>query len=56
VRADPDLAPLRADERFENVMSKFEPQQQAGIWGAISYQLNPKNSVIGRFMDERNKK
>lgn len=50
IRTDPDLENLRADERFANVMGKFDKGSSAsgGIMGWLSYQMNPKNSAIYR--------
>lgn len=35
LRADPDLAELRKDERFEMVLKRFEPKSSPGFFGAI---------------------
>lgn len=55
IRSDPDLSPLREDERFENVMRRFEPDRST-FWGRAQYELDPRNSVLGRFLNQQQQK
>jgi len=34
-RSDPDLAALRADDRFEGLMLRFEPRRPQGFFGGL---------------------
>mmetsp|Transcript_14717 Transcript_14717/g.41439 ORF Transcript_14717/g.41439 Transcript_14717/m.41439 type:complete len:211 (-) Transcript_14717:144-776(-) len=51
-RTDPDLAVLREDKRFEQLLSRFEPSRE-GPFGWLQYQMDFKNSAIARVMRQK---